>query len=83
MREAGAAVDADKEFAKQSNMPTRVLSGFHVTVTVHESLDGKQFDQGSFFRKLPIILDGFMNPELPVLEVVGAVCSATFRSASG
>jgi hypothetical protein len=51
----------------------RVRSGHHVTVTVHETKDGKQLDQGPFYQKLAIHLDGLLEPELSGPEIVGRV----------
>ncbi len=51
----------------------RVRSGYYVTVTVHESKDGKQLDQGAFYRKLEVILDGIVARELNGPEIIGSV----------
>lgn len=58
---------------QKSRFTTRVLSAYHVTVTVHEQKGDRQLDQGSFYRKLPVFLDGFLSPELPGPEIVGRV----------
>ena len=52
---------------------THVLSASRVTVTVHESKDGHQLDQGSFYRKLSVTLDDIPQPDLPGPEIVGRV----------
>lgn len=51
----------------------RVRSGQHVTITVYETKDGKQLDQGPFYQKLAITLDGVEERELPGPEIVGRV----------
>jgi hypothetical protein len=58
---------------KSDKSPVRVLSGHHVTVTVYETKDGKQLDQGPFYQKLAIDLDGYPERELPGPEIVGRV----------
>ncbi len=58
---------------KSDKVPPRVRSGHHITVTVYESKDGKQLDQGPFYQKLAIDLDGFREPELPGPEIIGKV----------
>ena len=58
---------------KSENLASRVLSGHHVTVTVHESKDGKQLDQGPFYQRLAIHLDGFLEPDLTGPEIRGRV----------
>jgi hypothetical protein len=52
---------------------TRVRCGRHVTVTVREQKDGRQMEQGTFFRKLPVFLDGFPEMETPGPEIIGRV----------
>ncbi len=58
---------------KNESSAPRVRSGHHITVTVHESKDGKQLDQGPFYQKLAIHLDGFLEPDLSGPEIVGRV----------
>lgn len=58
---------------KSEKLSQRVRSGYRVTVTVHESKDGKQLDQGPFIQRLAIDLDGFREQELSGPEIVGRV----------
>lgn len=58
---------------RANKIPTRVQAAHHVTVTVHESKDGRQLEQGAFYRKLPVLLDGFPHPDLQGPEIVGRV----------
>ena len=37
-------------------------------------------DQGSFYRKLPVFLDGFLSPELHGPEIVGRACPALVKT---
>jgi hypothetical protein len=71
-------VDKDLE-AKKDDLRTRklsdhVLCAYQITVTVHESMAGKYLDQGSFYRKFAVALDGKEpDPNSPVYapEIVG------------
>jgi hypothetical protein len=53
----------------------RALCTYRVTLTVHESKDGKHLDQGSFYRKFPFALDGKVDPNATLWgpEIVGLV----------
>ena len=65
---------ADLEAAlKEKKIGARARSAVHVTVTVHESMAGKQLDLGSFYRKLAAKLDGFLDPSVSGPEIVGRV----------
>jgi hypothetical protein len=65
---------ADLEAAKKLASPIRCA--YQVSVTVHESKNGKRLDQGSFYRKTVFALDGNpVNPDSPLYgpEIVGRV----------
>ncbi|MSQ96070.1 MAG: hypothetical protein EXR98_16155 [Gemmataceae bacterium] len=53
---------------------TRVLSACAITIIVHESnKEGKRLDQGSFYQKLHVKLDGQLEPDLLGPEIIGRV----------
>ncbi len=57
-----------------ANIGTRVLSACAVTVTVHESnAAGQRIDQGTFYQKFHVKLDGQLEPDLLGPEVTGRV----------
>src|SRR5207244_2204189 len=51
-------LDAKKKDLRARKLAIGVLCAFKVTVTIHESKEGKFLDQGSFYRKFPVALDG-------------------------
>ena len=65
--------DKLNRYLLDNKISTRVLSASHVTITIYENKDGHQFDQGAFYRKLTIALDGRPQPDLPGPEIVGRV----------
>lgn len=67
------AASKDDDSKAPPKPSTRVRTGFYVTVTVHESKAGKQLDQGAFYRKLDLILDGIVVREFNGPEIVGRV----------
>ncbi len=72
--EAAMKAPSSPEDAKQPpKIGSRVRSGYYVTVTAHESKAGRQLDQGSFYRKLDLILDGVVAREINGPEIVGRV----------
>jgi hypothetical protein len=70
-----------KEYDKQimekelivKKLGSRVLSAYEITLTVYETKDGRQLDQGTFYRKWPVTLDGRLDQELYGPEFVGRV----------
>jgi hypothetical protein len=58
---------------RADKQPARVASAVEIKITAHESKDGKQLDQGSFYRKLPVKIDKFLQPDIPGPEIVGRV----------
>lgn len=62
-----------EETLKAEKNTATVTSAVHVTVTVHESKDGKQLDLGAFYRKMPVFLDDILNAELQGPEIVGRI----------
>lgn len=70
-KEQCAALETQLAVAK---LDTRVRSACAITVTVQESnKDGKKLDQGSFYQKLHVKLDGVLEPELSGLEITGRI----------
>jgi hypothetical protein len=63
-----------KDLAARKIAP-RVLCAYRVSVTVHETKDGKHLDQGSFYRKFPFALEDKVDPNAPLWgpEIVGRV----------
>ena len=64
------------DFEAGKKLTSHVRCAYQVSVTVHESKDGKYLDQGSFYRKTVFALDGNpVNPDAPLYgpEIVGRV----------
>ena len=49
---------------QSEKVDTRVRSAHKVSIKIHETKDGTQFDQGSFYRKLFVNLKRFLHEEL-------------------
>jgi hypothetical protein len=62
-----------EESLKEEKLTAKVMSAVEVNVKVHESKDGKHLDLGSFYRRLPVSLDGFFRDDVQGPEVVGRV----------
>ena len=56
-----------------NSLDTRVRSACEVTLTVYETKDGRQLDQGAYYRKRHVTLDGQLQTELFGPEIVGRV----------
>jgi hypothetical protein len=61
-----------QEKLASDNISTRVHSGWHVTVWIHEQRDGRQMPQGHFFRSIAVKPAGVAD-EIPPLRVTGFV----------
>jgi len=62
-----------EETLKNEKNTAIVRTAVHVIVTVHESMGGKQLDLGSFYRRMPVYLDGILNTDVQGPEIVGRV----------
>jgi len=64
-----------EEALKNQKSTSTIRSAVQVNVQVHERNKEKkqQLDLGSFYRKLPVYLDGILNVDVPGPEIVGRV----------
>jgi hypothetical protein len=74
VREHDAARRAELEkYLVENKLGGKVRSAYEVTLSVYENKEGHQLDQGTYYRRCSVKLDGIRREELLGPEIIGQV----------